>query len=646
MIYLVTNQSISSNDCFEVISVKKSLEILDPLTIVGLDTETEGFNPHLKKLLLLQLGCRDFQVVIDCTTVDIQEYKSYLESNRLFLGWNLKFDVKFLFYHNIIPRNLYDGYLAEKIKWMGYPSGTHRMSLKAAAEYYLGIELDKEVRGEIVWRRILTDRIIKYSAEDVRYLEDIREKQIEILYPRGQKLALELENKTILPTAYFEFCGVKINKNKWNEKIKEDKRVYKEAEGNLNNYIINFYKENKGNGNKVLYKNKTLDFPFTRIVQPTLFEPNIARTECNITWSSAKQVAPLFEWFGFNLIVKDKKTGEMKKSVEAPVIKGQKKVNPELASLYLKYKEAQKVVTTYGDNILDLINPITNRIHTQINQIGTDTYRYSSGGGVDTETIPGRKLSLLNIQNIPADERTRSCFICEEGNKWISLDFSSEESIILANISRDKAMIEIFTTGCGDLHSLVAKMCFLNELKDTRVEDVKKLRPDLRKRAKSPEFTLSYGGTAFTLSSKDNIPMKEAQVIEDNYMKGFPGVKRYQDRQRDLVMKLGYINTCPEVGYRVYVHDFNELKEIEKKFTQNFWATYKQAKETGNNPNLLKEVSSFFKKKSEWGRASVNYPIQSRASAIYKIFIVNLFNWVIDNNLFNIVKFCIPVHDK
>lgn len=140
--------------------------------------------------------------------------------------------------------------------------------------------------------------------------------------------------------------------------------------------------------------------------------------------------------------------------------------------------------------------------------------------------------------------------------------------------------------------------------------------------------------------------MKEAQVIEDNYMKGFPGVKRYQDKQRDLVMKLGYINTCPEVGYRVYVHDFNELKETEKKFTQSFWATYRQAKETGNNPNLLKEVSSFFKKKSEWGRASVNYPIQSRASAIYKIFIVNLFNWVVDNNLFNIVKFCIPVHDE
>ena len=118
----------------------------------------------MKKLLLLQLGNRDFQVVIDCTTVDVRQYKEYLESDRLFIGWNLKFDVKFLFYHGIIPRNLYDGFLAEKMRWLGWPSGMHSLSLKTAGENYLGVELDKTVRGQIIWKKELTDEIIEYAA--------------------------------------------------------------------------------------------------------------------------------------------------------------------------------------------------------------------------------------------------------------------------------------------------------------------------------------------------------------------------------------------------------------------------------------------------------------------------------------------------
>lgn len=165
MIYLVTKQTeLFENNTYKIISVEESLQLLDTLTIVGLDTETEGFSPFLKKLLLLQLGNRDFQVVIDCITIDIRKYKEYLESDRLFIGWNLKFDVKFLFYHGIIPKNLYDGFLAEKIRWLGWPSGMHSLSLKSAGENYLGVELDKTVRGQIIWKKELTDEIIEYAA--------------------------------------------------------------------------------------------------------------------------------------------------------------------------------------------------------------------------------------------------------------------------------------------------------------------------------------------------------------------------------------------------------------------------------------------------------------------------------------------------
>lgn len=634
MIYLVTNQrTLFESENYKVISVEESLRLLNPLTIVGLDTETQGFSPFLKKLLLLQLGNRDFQVVIDCTTIDVTLYKEYLESDRLFLGWNLKFDVKFLFYHGIVPKNLYDGFLAEKMRWLGYPSGMHSLSLKSAGENYLGIELDKSVRGEIIWRKELTDEIIIYSANDVKYLEDIMDKQLEILLPRGQKLALEVENKAILPTAYFEFCGVNLDVEKWKAKMAKDQEALDKAKEKLDNYVVDMYKEDKR-----LSK-------FIKMVEPDLFGFVKAGPACAINWNSSRQVIPFLESLGFNLETRDKATGNMKKSVDATVIEGQKDVHP-IAEVYLEFKAAQKVTSTYGQNFLDLINPVTGRLHTSFNQIGTDTHRYSSGGGEDKEVIPGKKVPLVNLQNLPADAETRACFCAEKGNKWISADYSGEESVILANIARDSAMIELFTNGCGDLHSLVAKMVYPEELHDIPVEQVKKLRPDLRKKAKAPEFTFAYGGDANTLIGRDHIPEEEARQIEANYRKGFKGVAAYQAHQRKIVMQLGYINTCPEVGYRAYIYDYDTLKETQDKFCKEFWDKYRVLKATDPTNPIVEEVRHYFKRKSASERQSINYPIQSRGSAIFKICAVNLFNWVVKEGLFGKVKFCIPAHDE
>ena len=634
MIYLVTNQrTLFESEIYKVISVEESLRLLNPLTIVGLDTETQGFSPFLKKLLLLQLGNKDFQVVIDCTTVDVTLYKEYLESDRLFIGWNLKFDVKFLFYHGIVPTKLYDGFIAEKMRWLGYPSGMHSLSLKSAGENYLGIELDKSIRGEIIWRKELTDEIIIYSANDVKYLEDIMNKQLEILLPRGQKLALEVENRAILPTAYFEFCGVNLDAERWKAKMAKDQEALNKAKERLDNFVVDMYKEDKSFSK------------FIKIVEPDLFGFSKAGPACNINWNSSKQVILFLESLGFKLETKDKATGGIKKSVDATVIEGQKNIHP-IAEVYLNFKAAQKVTSTYGQNFLDLINPVTGRLHTSFNQIGTDTHRYSSGGGEDKEVIPGKKVPLVNLQNLPADAETRACFCAEKGNKWISADYSGEESVILANIAKDTAMIDLFTNGCGDLHSLVAKMVYPEELHDIPVEDVKKLRPDLRKKAKAPEFTFAYGGDANTLIGRDHIPEEEARQIEANYRKGFKGVAAYQAYQRKVVMQLGYINTCPEVGYRAYIYDYDKLKATQNKFNKDFWDTYRRLKATDPTNSIVEEVRYYFKRKSASERQSINYPIQSRGSAIFKICAVNLFNWVVKNGLFGKVKFCIPAHDE
>ena len=155
----------------------------------------------------LQLGNRDFQIVIDCITIDISLYKNYLESNRLFLFWNARFDLKWLFKYKIVPKRVYDGFLAEKLMWLGYPivltpevwdrikesrydfvpANTKsknskdyyilRMNLKKAGELYLGVELDKSIRGQIIWRG-LDAQVTEYAALDIKYLEDIMNKQL------------------------------------------------------------------------------------------------------------------------------------------------------------------------------------------------------------------------------------------------------------------------------------------------------------------------------------------------------------------------------------------------------------------------------------------------------------------------------------
>ena len=121
--------------------------------------------------------------------------------------------MKFLYRNNIWPNNVFDGFLAEKLLWHGYPAGMHSMSLKSAGQNYLNIELDKSVRGKIIWAG-LTEDVIEYSANDVKYLEQIMNLQIEELKQKNLHIAIKYENAFVLSLAYMEYCGIKLDKEK------------------------------------------------------------------------------------------------------------------------------------------------------------------------------------------------------------------------------------------------------------------------------------------------------------------------------------------------------------------------------------------------------------------------------------------------
>lgn len=627
MVYLVTTENRLVDTPYKIISVEESLKLLSTLSIVGLDTETSGLDCHNDTLLSLQLGCYDFQIVIDCTKINILLYKDYLESNREFLFWNAKFDLKWLYKYKIVPKKVYDGYLAEKLMYLGYPSGYHSMSLKSAGEHYLGIELDKTIRGQIIWKG-LTDDVIIYAAKDVQYLEKIKNAQHKELSKKELLTAIEYENKFVLALAYEEFCGVRLDQEKWLNKMKSDKEALDDAEASLNNFIINLA-ETDNNFKKFTFIN----------TQGDLFEGFDLTPKCTINWNSAKQVIEVFTLLGFNLLSKDKQTGQMKPSVDAKIIKPQKDLSP-IAPIYLKYKAAQKVVSTYGQNVLDQIDKKTGRLYTQFNQLGADTTRITSGGK------DGKK-EYINFLNMPSDEITRSCFVAELNNNWISIDYVGQETYLMASIANDTAILKELNEGSGDIHSLTAYMTYKEIPRDTPIKDIKKKYHNLRQEAKSVEFAINYGGNADTISRNKGIPIEEANKIYNEYMLGFKGLKKYQDFRRKDWFDKGYILLSPLTGHKAFIYDYEDLKATLDSFKEpGFWSYYREMKQVAPTCDTIQKVKHFFKRKSENERCSINFPIQAAGSFCLRVSMINFFEWLRKENLLFKVLICITPYDE
>ena len=582
MIYLVTKQqSLWTSDRYEVISADKALSLLEPLNVVELDTETMGLDPYTKGLLTVQLGCADFQVVIDCTSVDIHLFKDYMENpQRMFLGWNIKFDLKFLYHQRIIPRTVYDGYLAEKLLWLGYPAGMHEMSLKAASINYLGIDMDKSVRGKII-QTGLTEDVIVYAAGDVSYLGKIRDKQLVELEKKDLLKAVNFENEFVKCLAYIEYCGAKLDIDAWKIKMLTDLQNLERYEAELDAWV-----EESQYANRYCSVN----------MQGDLFSGFDTKPKCRINWTSSQQVIPLFEELGLDLKVLDKKTKHYKKSVDIKVVEPQASKSP-IIPIYINFKKAAIIVNTFGQKFLNLINPVTGRIHANFNQLGTDTGRLSS-------TEP-------NLQNLPHDAQTRACFISDKGNKWISADYSGQESYLMASMANDEAMLEELTNGSGDLHSLTAKMVFQQIPRDTPLSDIKKKFKSLRQEAKGYEFCFNYGGQDSTLIRNYGLDAKRAKEIYENYMSGFSGLKRYQDFRRVDVMRKGYILLSPITGHKAYIYDYSELKnQIEKQEEEGFWDYYREMKREAPDCDTVQAVRRLARRKAESEKQSINYPMK------------------------------------
>ena len=710
MIYLVSqNRGLFSPEKYKQIEFSEALEILLPLKIVQFDTETMGLDPHTKELLTVQLGNKENQVVFDWTTLGVLEkriLKDYFESDRVFLGWNLMFDLGFLYVNDIWPKHIWDGMIAEKLIFLGFPpvlsvelynelqlpdytpaydkDGVLRYyelsySLKAAAERRCKINIDKTVRGKIIDEG-LTEEVIVYAAGDVMWLEDIKEEQDKELDRQDLQKAMAFECEFIKSLAYAKHCGVHLDANKWVEKMERDLSRLKKAEDALNKWVVDWEKNKMSSsvspGEPIEYVDPNLIgesdsewlLSHGYVRYPAGDKPNprfpgnrmqaYKKRESKSKYTVRDLQGNLFE--GFNTeprcIVNwssSKQVIPLFEELGIQVKTFDKKTKREKKSVEEKLLAPQakdfSIIPLYLDyqGASKVVSTYGDNWLKAINPKTGRIHVELHSIGTDTARVSsGGGVYKLNLQNLPHDEETRACFTAEKGNVWISCDYSGQESAITASVSKDPKMIEILSSG-GDLHSEVAKSCWPDLLGGLTDKEVKEKYKSYRQNAKGVEFGIFYGGDAHTLRANKGFEMKEAERIYNNFMEAFPGVKRYQDYCRRDVMAKGYILMNPVVKHRAHIFDYPVLKKtMDKMNDRSFMDYYWDMKKNSPYCDTVQEVKKFNVRKSASERQAINYRIQNRGACCFKLASIKFFNWIVQHNYQNIVKMCAPVHDE
>ena len=269
----------------------------------------------------------------------------------------------------------------------------------------------------------------------------------------------------------------------------------------------------------------------------------IAGTEFNV--SSPSQVGEiLFERLGIDPKAKRTKRGAYSTTEE--VLERYSAEHP-IAGLILKIRALKKLISTYIDALPRLINPTTGRIHTTYNQTVTATGRISS-------TDP-------NLQNIPirSDDGAaiRRAFIPSSGNIMLSADYSQIELRLIADLSGDEGMIEAFNSG-EDFHRATAARIY--HLPLTEVSD------NQRRNAKTANFGIIYGISAFGLSTRLGIPRSEAKELIENYMLTYPGVHDYMQRSIEHARDKGYVTTVK--GRKRMLPDINSRNAVVRGYAE------------------------------------------------------------------------------
>ncbi|MBO5685010.1 MAG: DNA polymerase I, partial [Alistipes sp.] len=475
------------------------------------DTETTGLDIFNDRIVGLSLAVEPHKAWYIPFDMERQaEYVALLKP--LFeretiakIGQNIKFDYMVLRRLGIEVRGvLYDTMI---LHYLLDPESRHNMN--ALAERYLNyhpIEIETLIgRGarQLTMDMVAVERVAEYAAEDADITLQLKQRLYPLVEEQGlASLYHTVEEPMIRVLADIEMAGVRIDTEALADYAVELSAKLAELEAAV----------------RATADEPTLNINSTRQLGEVLFgklritdKPKMTKTKQFCTDEEYLQ-----SFAGEHLIVRQ----------------------------VLEYRGVKKLLSTYVEALPLLVNRTTGRIHTSFNQAVTATGRLSS-------TNP-------NLQNIPVrDElgrRIRQAFIpSDEEHLLLAVDYSQVELRLMAHLADDEALIEAFAKG-EDIHAATAARLFGKPIEEVTGEE--------RRRAKTANFGIIYGISAFGLSQRLEIPRKEAKELIEGYFRSYPKVREYMDQAVAQAREKGYVETI--FGRRRYLNDIASRNAVAR----------------------------------------------------------------------------------
>ena len=526
---------------------------------LSLDTETTSTNAIDAELVGLSFAVKEkeaWYVAIPAKREEalqiVNIFKPLYENPQILkIGQNIKYDLEVLANYGIeLKGELWDTMIAH---YLIQPELHHNMDYMA--EVYLNyqtIHIDELIgprgKNQKSMRDLSPTQVYEYAAEDA----DITLRLKNVLEPKLKDagvvdLFYQIEMPLVRVLAEMEMNGVLIDTNS----LKETSELFTMRLTELEHRIY-----------------------------------ELAGEEFNI--ASPKQVGDIL--FGkLQIIEKPKKTKTGQYVTNEETLQSLRSKH-EIVEKILEHRGLKKLVGTYVDALPKLINPRTGHIHTSFNQTITATGRLSS--------------SDPNLQNIPIrgedGKEIRKAFIPEPGCQFFSADYSQIELRVMAHLSEDEHMMQVFREG-KDLHAATAATIYK--------KGIDEVSRDERTKSKRANFGIIYGITVFGLAERLEIDRSEARQLIDGFFQTFPQVHDYMERSKEIVREKGYAETI--FHRRRYLPDIHSHNATVRGFAE---------------------------------RNAINAPIQGSAADIIKVAMVRIYQRMKDEGLKS--KMILQVHDE
>lgn len=555
-----TNNSHFYQSINSAMAIKLFIQNLMKQKSVCFDTETTSIDPIVAQLVGIAFSWEASKGFYLPFPEDKNEAQNLIEQLRPFfesetiekIGQNLKYDIKVLRKYNVkVKGTLFDTMLAH---YLINPDMRHNMDV--LAETYLNytpisIEelIGKKGKNQITMRDVPLEKQTEYAVEDADITLQLKEHfEKELGEANTQKLFDEIEIPLLRVLADMELEGINLDKKFLNS-------LSEQLDSDIKTLETNIYKE--------------------------------AGEEFNI--ASPKQLGDIL-FDKLKLVDKPKKTKTGQYATSEDILSYLAK-DHEIIKHILEYRGLAKLKSTYVDALPNQVEPSTGRVHTDYMQTVAATGRLSSNNP--------------NLQNIPIrterGRQVRKAFIPRDENYiLLAADYSQIELRIIAALSEEETMINAFKNG-EDIHASTASKVFNIPLNEVTREQ--------RSNAKTVNFGIIYGVSAFGLSNQTDLSRSEAKELIDTYYATYPKLLNYMSEQVDFARDNGYVQTV--LGRRRYLNDINSRNAVVRGAAE---------------------------------RNAVNAPIQGSAADIIKMAMINIHNKLETGNYKT--KMLLQVHDE